>query len=150
MPKEVFGFKKQLSIGSKGEELFLRKYKDSSKSDDRKYDLLYKGQKVELKTDTYPMQKTENFFMERYGSIEDQKIGGPWRAREDKVEHFVYFYLADKTFFWFNSKALADFLDTYIKNKRGKTVANRGYSSLGFAVPREDLRHLIISEDAFK
>jgi len=147
MPKEVFGFKKQLTVGNKGEELFLRHYKGSEKSDIRKYDLLYKGEKVELKTDTYPMEKTANFFMERYGSIEDGKIGGPWRAREDGVKHFVYFYLADKTFFWFESKALADYLDTYTKDKRGKTVANRGYSSLGFAVPREDLRHLILKED---
>lgn len=150
MPKEVFGFTKQLTIGNKGEELFLRHYKDSKKSDERKYDLLYKGEKVELKTDTYPMQQTENFFMERFGSIEDAKIGGPWRAREDGIKYFVYFYIANKTFFWFHSKELADFLDEYTKGKRGKTVANKSYSSLGFAVPREDLRHLIIKEDKVK
>lgn len=150
MTSETFDFKKQLTIGSTGENLFLKHYApDAGKADGRKYDLTYKEKKVELKTDTYPMQKTENFFMERYGSIEDKKEGGPWRANTDGVDYFVYFYLANKVFFWFETAPLVEFLDKHTLTMRGKTVANRGYVTLGFAVNREALRHLIIREDKF-
>lgn len=150
MPGEIFTFNKQLDIGSRGETLFLKHYADkASKADGRKYDLFYEGKTVELKTDTYPMQKTENFFMERYGSIEDKKVGGPWRARDDKVDYFVYFFVANKVFFWFETEPLVKYLDIITPTMRGKTVPNRTYSSLGFAVARESLRHLMIREDKF-
>lgn len=148
MPREIFTFKKQLDVGTTGENLFLKHYgSKATKSDGRKYDITFDGKKVELKTDTYPMQKTENFFMERYGSVEDKKIGGPWKAAEDNIDFFVYLYLANKVFFWFETKPLVKFLEEHTKTMRGKTVANRTYSSLGFCVPREDLRHLMIRED---
>jgi hypothetical protein len=150
MPREIFTFKKQLDVGSKGEALFLKHYGDgASKADGRKFDLSYNGKKVELKTDTYPMQETPNYFMERYGSIEDGKVGGPWRAAQDNVDYFVYFFLSNKTFFWFESKPLVKFLDEYTRNMRGKTVANKGYSSLGYAVPRDACDHLLIRKDKF-
>ncbi len=150
MPSEIFGFKKQLSVGSTGENLFLKYYKDgASKADGRIFDLLYKGKTVELKTDTYPMQKTENYFMERYGSIEDKKEGGPWRAANDKVDYFVYFYLANKTFFWFESEPLVKFLNVHTPTLKCKTVANRGYTTMGFPVKRVSLDHLVIRTDEF-
>ncbi len=147
MPNEVFSFKKQLDVGNIGETLFLKYYKGSAKSDGRKYDITFKGKKVELKTDTYPMSKTANYFMERYGSVEDKKVGGPWRAKEDGVDYFVYLFIADKTFFWFDTVSLVKFLDEHTKKMRGKTVANKTYSSLGFCVPRDDLTHLLIRTD---
>ncbi len=150
MPREIFGFKKQLEVGNVGEALFLKHYKDSAKSDGRKYDITHNGKKVELKTDTYPMQETPNYFMERYGSIEDKKSGGPWRAHEDGIDYFVYLYLANRTFFWFESKTLVDFLNEYTKTMRGKTIANRSYSTLGFCVPRDAVEHLLIKSDKLK
>ena len=87
--------------------------------------------------------------MERYGSVEDSKVGGPWRAAQDNVDYFVYFFLSNKTFFWFEPKPLVQFLDEYTRNMRGKTVANRGYSSLGYAVPRDACDHLLIRKDKF-
>ncbi len=147
MPSEVFGFKKQLDVGTIGENLFIKHYIGSTKSDGRKFDISFEGKKVELKTDTYPMQKTDNYFMERYGSIEDKKIGGPWRAKEDGVDYFVYLYLANKIFFWFDSAQLVTFLDEYTKTMRGKTIANRTYSTLGFCVPRDALQHLVVRTD---
>lgn len=150
MSREVFTFKKQLDIGAKGEEFFLECYKDkASKSDGRKFDLFYDGKSVELKTDTYPLEKTPNFFMEQFGSINDNKLGGPWRAAKDGVEFFVYLYANDRTFYWFETKELVKFLDEYIKGKRGRTVANKGYITLGFLVPRLDCKHLAIRKDVF-
>jgi len=145
--KEVFTFKKQIGVGNVGENLFLKTYAGSTKSTDLKYDFTYKGKKVELKTDTYPMEKTSNFFMEQYGSIEDKKLGGPWRASQDEVDYFVYLYLADKKFFWFETKSLVKFLDECVKDLRGKSVWNRGYTTFGFAVPRALVDDLIIKRD---
>lgn len=150
MPREIFGFKKQLDVGNVGESLFLKHYKGSAKSPERKFDITYEGKRVELKTDTYPMQETPNYFMERYGSVEDKKVGGPWRAKEDSIDYFVYLFLANKTFFWFETTKLVDFLDKYTKTMRGKTVANRTYSSLGFCVPRDAVEHLLIKTDKVK
>lgn len=147
MPREIFTFNKQLDVGNKGETLFLKHYKGSAKSPERKYDLTYNGKKVELKTDTYPMQKTENYFMERYGSVEDKKVGGPWRAKEDGIDYFVYLFLANRVFFWFDTDTLVKFLDEHTKNMRGKTVANKSYTTLGFCIARDDLKHLTIKED---
>ncbi len=142
--KEVFTFKKQIGVGNVGESLFLKTYAGSIKSTDLKYDFTYNGKTVELKTDTYPMEKTANYFMEQYGSIEDKKLGGPWRAAQDNVDFFVYLYLADKKFFWFETKALKEFLDKQILSMRGKSVWNKGYTTFGFAVPRDILEHLVI------
>jgi hypothetical protein len=150
MPDEIFTFNKQLKVGNKGEALFLKHYKGSEKSDMRKYDLLFEGKKVELKTDTYPLDKTPNFFMERYGSVEDKKEGGPWRAKNDKIDLFVYLFISDNTFFWFETKPLVKFLNRHIKELRGKTIPNKTYSSLGYCVARDDLEHLIVRKDKFK
>ncbi len=149
MADEIFTFNKQLRIGNTGEALFLKHYKGSSKTDGRKYDLLFEGKKVELKTDTYPLNKTPNYFMERYGNVADKKVGGPWRAADDKVDLFVYFFLSDTTFFWFKTKPLVKFLDKHIVDMKGRTVANKTYSSLGYCVAREDLEHLLVRKDKF-
>lgn len=146
--KKTFTFKSQLGVGNAGENLFLKKYKGAVKSTtDLKYDFLLDCKTVELKTDTYPMEKTPNYFMEQYGSIEDRKLGGPWRAARDKVDFFVYLYLADKKFFWFNTADLVKHLEKVTKDMRGKTVLNRGYTSLGFAISRESVEHLLIKTE---
>ena len=147
---KVFTFQKQLGIGSAGENLFLQRYKGSTKTDGRKSDLTFQEKLVELKTDTYSMERTSNFFMEHYGSIEGQKIGGPWRAAQDDVHYFVYLYIEQQAFYWFESKPLVKFLDTYIKQLKPKTVRNKGYTTLGYAVPRAGVDHLVVKRDMFK
>ncbi len=149
MPDEIFSFNKQLRVGNLGEALFLKHYKGSKKSDGRKYDLLYRKKKVELKTDTYPLKKTPNFFMERYGDVDKRKPGGPWRANDDEIHYFVYLYIADNTFFWFKTEPLVEFLNGYVKGMKGKRINNKTYASLGYCIDRGDLHHLIIRKDEF-
>ena len=150
MSREIFTFKKQLDVGAKGEDFFLDCYGNkASKSDGRKFDLFFDGKSVELKTDTYPIEKTPNFFMEKLGNVESNKIGGPWRAADDGVDYFVYLFASNKTFYWFETKKLVKFLDEYTKGKRGRTVANRGYVTLGFLVPRLECKAVTLRRDVF-
>jgi hypothetical protein len=136
----VFQFKKQLNIGDDGEKLFLKTYqsRQSKKADGIKFDFFIDdGKTVELKTDTYSMSRTPNFFMEYFGNKDSGAIGGPWRALRDKVDYFVYLFLYDRTFFWFDPKTLCPFLDGEINNLRPKEIPNRTWTTVGFAVPRE-------------
>ena len=78
-----FDFNTQLSTGNIGEDHFKQLYSNLNpvKSEDLKYDFkLSNGSTVELKTDTYDMEDTPNFFMEYYSDMKKLKIGGPWRA----------------------------------------------------------------------
>ena len=146
---KVFSFKEQLGVGATGERMFIEFY-GGTPSEDRKYDISHTDGKIELKTDTYSMEKTGNFFMEKFGSIEDSKIGGPWRAAQDDIDFFVYFYVTDKTFFWFKSKQLVEFLEKYTATLKAKTVRNKAYTTLGYAVPREALEHILFRKDVLK
>lgn len=142
----VFDFKEQLTIGAAGEEAFRKLYPKLEKADGIKFDFAFNGKTVELKTDTYAMNKTQNFFMEKYSSIESKKLGGPWRAAKDKVNYFVYMYSKDQKCFWFDSIKLADFLDIYVKEKkpRQSEVVNTSWTAMGYLVPRKDVAHLVI------
>ena len=73
--------------------------------------------KLELKTDTYLMEDTENFFME---TESHGKPGGPWRALGDGIDFFVYYYIKNNSFFWFHPKSLCKKLDKLIRSGRFK------------------------------
>lgn len=150
--KKVFGFQKQLAFGDKGEDFFVKCYKKrgAKKVAIREYDMIIDGDKsVELKSDSYPMSKTENFFFERYRNKETKKAGGPWQSNEHGCEYFVYCYIQDKTFFWFKTSDLCKFLNKIIKKYPAKQIRNKGWSCIGYCIPREIVRHLVIQEDKF-
>jgi len=66
---KVFNFKDQMRIGDIGEADFIKIYEklEPIKSlKNRKIDFtLNNGKTIELKTDSYSMEKTPNFFMEK-------------------------------------------------------------------------------------
>jgi hypothetical protein len=141
MPK-VFNFKSQNNIGLVGEKLFIEVYKSlgAAKTDGRIHDIILENNEtVEVKTDTYSMEATPNFFMERVSNMNNGKPGGPWRAAEDGINHFVYLFLQDKAFFWFEPKGLVEFLDSLIISMKPKYINNGSYATMGFAIPREAL-----------
>jgi hypothetical protein len=151
--KKVFDFQEQLEVGNRGETLFARQYAllNPIKTQDRKFDfVLNDGKLVEVKTDTYSMSRTENFFMEYFSNIDDAKLGGPWRAANDNVDYFVYFFLPQKTFFWFDSKKLVSYLDKMLETYTPMRILNKGWTTLGYLVPREDVRDLVIKEETCK
>lgn len=154
MRGKTFGFKTQMGIGDAGERDFRTSYPElkPEKSEDRAVDfILSNGQTVELKTDTYPMEKTPNFFMETLSDTNSGKLGGPWRAQQDGVAYFVYYFVTDKTFFWFDPKQLCLRLEKLIAEKkyRIKSIANRSWTTQGYAVPREDVADLCLRRDSF-
>lgn len=150
----VFDFKQQLAVGDIGEKEFQSYYKhlEPKKSEDRKYDfILVDGQTVELKTDTYDMSATGNFFMELFSDTKKGSIGGPWRAAQDDVRFFVYYFRSNKTFFWFESKLLVSELDKIllVGKYKLKSIRNKGWTAEGYCIPRETLKAILYKEDTF-
>jgi hypothetical protein len=136
-----FNFKDQLSVGGKGEAMFLKMFPKLEKADGIKYDFQCNGKTIELKTDTYSIEDTQNFFMERYSSIESKKLGGPWRAHQDNVDFFVYLYEKGQHCYWFDTKRLIPQLDDYIKQHKPRQVEinNTSWTTLGYLIPRKAL-----------
>ena len=157
--KKVFNFKDQLRIGDIGEADFIKIYEklEPVKSKNRQIDFtLNNGKTVELKTDSYPMDKTVNFFMEKNTILPDETDipGGPWRSREHKVDYFVYYYMTDKVFFWFDPITLCKYLDKYIKTNKVKPIAipnrdsnGKTFRSYGYKIPRADIVEVLLQED---
>lgn len=150
----MFDFKTQLKVGDKGEAYFLSCYGNTgyAKADGFKYDFLTNsGKSLELKTDTYSMKKTENFFMERYGNIDKKRtsVGGPWRAKQHKIDSFVYLFISDLTFFWFDPDKLCAYLDTIVKKCQIRYIKNNGWTALGYLVKRAQVQHLCFAQETF-
>lgn len=140
---KVYSWKQQLEKGMKAEELFLDIcHLNLTKSDTRDYDFVTRdGRKVELKTDFYGENKTENFFIERYSVMEEDKPGGPWQSKAKKVDLYIYLYADTGAYYVFSDlKALCkevEKLDLPLI-----PVRNRTYNGGGYKVPREAIRHL--------
>jgi hypothetical protein len=143
MSTKTFYFQKQLTAGKEGENLMLKYYHmPLLPSTDRKYDFrcVHTGHKVEIKTDTYDISRTPYFFFERYSNLEKQSPGGPWRASQDRVPIFVYFFVKNNRYFEF--KNLPKMLQM-LKRRIDKgtlqevKVVNKGWVTVGYKVPRE-------------
>lgn len=147
--KKVFEFNSQANVGLKGELLFLESYPKAVKTDGLIDDFVLGGKTVELKTDTYSMSKTKNFFMEKYGNIKTKKLGGPWRTANDRVDFFVYLFIKEKTFFWFDPTKLVEFLEDYILDIPPSYIDNKTWAAEGYKVSRKDVEHLLIKTDTF-
>ena len=133
----MFSFIHSRRNGRKGEADFLTYYPAAQKSPDLAYDFILDGQKIELKTEFRTLEQTPNFFMERYGNLEKLSDGGPWRAVIDRVDHFIYYFIHDKTFFWFRPEPLRTFLDEFIKGEKPKYIDNKTYKTVGYTINRE-------------
>jgi hypothetical protein len=146
-------FKKSLTVGEQGEQLFGNYYPGQVEwAGGREYDftiLLVPNGKTELKSDDYPKSDTPNFFIERYSNDRDYKPGGPYSAYLNGVDYFIYQYLKDKKLFVFKDLlALVSNVDYYalinqlpltpVQNKVGRGM----YNTLGYKIPREALSHL--------
>ena len=143
----MYNWKEQLDIGDDGERLFLNTYEGAKKSEDRKYDFSIGDTTIELKTDNWWMKDTPNFFMEEFGNEEKQALGGPWRAVRDGIDFFVYLFIKDGVFFWFDPKRLKRLLEMRKKDMKVKRIWNHGYNATGYLVDRNSIKHLVIQED---
>jgi hypothetical protein len=101
-----FCFQEQLKVGDRGEELFMQHYpKGIIIHPGRDGDFIEKssGKKIELKTDTYNMDKTPNFFIERYSCIQKESPGSVWQAQSHGCDIFCYMFVRHNIWFQFNN-----------------------------------------------
>ncbi len=138
-----YGFQKQLAVGKAGERKFSRLNPGLEQLDGRRADFrLPDGRLLELKTDTYDMAHTPNFFMERYSDLEKKTPGGPWQSAEKGVDVFVYWYPRNGHAHWFNCKQLVFALNSMGHSFKKHRVLNKGYRSEGLLVPRYYLQQI--------
>jgi len=95
---------------------------------------------MELKTDSYRMDFTPNFFLEVWSDFNRKKPGGVFRAQEDGCKVFAYLYIHDMILFLFD-------VDTLVKRMKELDikptyVENRSWTTAGLRVKRELLRDI--------
>lgn len=150
MWNQTFNFQKQNEIGKKGEERFALNYHDGKlqKLDGKSPigDFMRPdGRIIELKTDTYPMARTPNFFMEFHSNVAKQTVGGPWRTYVQGADILVYLYSSDGIYFQFEDiQQLVYTLDDIIKKKKLKVsrVNNKSWVTTGYKIEREWIKDL--------
>jgi hypothetical protein len=107
--------------------------------EDRTHDFLTpRGLKVELKSDTYDMNKSGNFFMEKYSNMYKKTPGGIWRAEADGIDIFIYHFVNNKVYYEFRDlKKVVKFLTKLTDNDYMVSIPNKGYYTGGYKVPRD-------------
>lgn len=142
---KLYGFKEQLGLGDESEVLFVQtfalQYPGIKKATTRKYDFDSDSGKLELKTDRYDVNRTENVFIERWSVLEQAKPGGPYQALTNGADHFIYwFHGQDWCLDCDDLKALIAILDSM--HYPMIQVKNKGYVGGGYKVPLELYRRL--------
>lgn len=146
MESKTWDFKEQLAVGDRGEELFLANYpKKLTIHPGRDGDFIEQcsGKKIEIKTDTYNMDKSPNFFIERYSSVYDETPGSVWQALDHGCSVFCYLFVRHNTWFQFNDlPALKTRLEELTDGKGLIYIKNRRWVTGGYKIPREALSDL--------
>jgi hypothetical protein len=146
---KIFGFATQLKIGDSGESAFMKCYPELKprNAETRDYDIIIrKNESVELKSDTYP---PKNLFIERYGNISTKADGSIWKCSKLDIDWFVYYFIKERLFLWFEPNKLMNFIDKNLFMFENRTIRNKTYSALGYIIPKEKIQKFIIREDKF-
>lgn len=142
----MFDFQKQLAVGDRGEELFLEHYpKKITIHPGRDGDFIEtnSGKKIELKTDTYNIDKTPNFFIERFSCIDKQSPGSVWQALDHGCSIFCYMFVRHNIWFQFNDlPKLIERLESLTEKMGMIYIKNRGWVTGGYKLPRTSLEDL--------
>lgn len=156
-------FKKDLKRGSKGESLFLDYHPEyqltECKTKQKSYDFINPKteETVELKTDFYCMDKTPNYFIERFSDYHKRTLGGPFRCHLT-CDYYVYLFHKQRISFWFNTKQLVERVNEWagvgpevrppwnkVNLSKGLVFINNGrWQTAGHKVPRSLLEDLVI------
>ena len=143
---KVWSMKKQLSYGLAAEEELCHRHpkKLTKVTGHRKWDLEdVQGNRYEIKTDTYNMDKTQNFFMERWSVLDKKKPGGPWQALHHGADIFIYYFPANRTYFECKQlKTLVKRLNSLTKKSGLVYIPNSGWTTAGYKVRRDDVADL--------
>lgn len=150
--RKVFYFERQNRIGKLGESHFLSFYQflPISRADGRKYDFTLDGQlTVELKTDTWLMSDSPNIFVELYSNAETETYGGIHRAKHDGVDFFVYYFINNGIFLWYDVEEMYSIVCENLDRWEMKTIVNPTYKSHGLLVLRCALESALVRWDKF-
>lgn len=144
-------FHKSLKQGQVGEESFMRLYPHKLiRLDGKIADFeLENGDTIELKSDSYSIERTPNFFMERWSDIDKGKPGGPWQALEKDIKYYIYYFPINQKYFTFETKILVSRLNSIINNNELQPVQipNIKWTTVGFKVPRVNVQEIVIEEN---
>lgn len=144
--RKVWSFDEQKKLGAKGERLFLKKwpYPVRRNEEFKGVDFIdSEGRRIELKTDTFDMSATPNFFMERYSDWDRKAPGGPWQALEKGADTFIYLFIKQKVWFVFKDlRGLIERLEETTKDAYAISVRNKAWITTGYKVHRELLSDL--------
>lgn len=134
-----------LKRGQDGEREFIRGTGDRYVHLGGRFHDLYcnkMGLLCELKTDSYDMEETPNFFFERWSDIAKKKPGGAHQALLKGAQVFIYFFIKNGVYFVFDTKKLVSAIDRLSADMPIMRIPNRGWVSAGYLVKRKLLGHL--------
>lgn len=133
-------FKSDLQKGLLGQQVFAKIFKNAVHIDGKRGDLKIGEDKIELKVDFYDMEKTRNFFMERWSNLNSLKPGGPWQAAEHGCQWFVYFYMQGMQGWIWKTEDLVKQLEALESRLKPRQVRNMKWTTVGYTVDRNLLR----------
>ena len=143
----MYEFKKQLTVGQRGAQLFHERFKTEFKltrTDGKEGDFIMGKHRLELKTDDRAIGSTENIFIEQYRNTNSYAPGGPWQAKEHGCKYFAYYFWNDNKYFLFNTDKLLKGLPKLIKGKNPIEICNSSYPRLGFIIPFNEIISLTL------
>lgn len=142
---KVFDFAEQNKVGKKGEQ-FVKKHwpVPLRKLEGKGPDFLdLDGNLLEVKTDSYDMEKSVNFFVEKYSDLNKRKPGGPWQAIEKGSTVFIYLFITNKTWYVFKDiPALVAKLEVLTEKMGMVYIKNRAWTTAGYKIKRASLADL--------
>lgn len=139
---KLHDFTTSLNTGALGQLKFLDLWPELTPTDGRKGDFIAPdGRLIELKSDSYKHEDTENFFMERYSDVNAKTPGGPWQSAAHGCDTFVYFFVNSGIAYVFSLPPLLQKLEEM--NLKGLVyIRNKGWTTGGYKVPRSALANL--------
>lgn len=67
------------------------------------------------------------------------KGGGPWQSLEHGSAYYLYWFAETDELFVFTTSVLVDYLEANLASFRPCPVRNKGYTTLGYIVPKAAL-----------
>lgn len=140
----VADFKKDLAFANNYEKRIANHF-GATLSEDRRWDIQIGELTIELKIDRYFDSK--NIFIETLSSMQDNKVGGPYRSVEDHIDEFWYVFVSGDKYhlYKFEPEHLVDGLEEF-KGKR-MLVRNKAWTTEGYLYKREQINKLATHEE---